>query len=125
MQNLEIVGIVNAYTAQRGKEGIRLPAPVAWKRRVNLAHLMKTKEIIDEAIREVSDRYTDDEHSTPGENGTRMVKPEYMTEFLKAHNEIMVQETDVDIRKIKIEELGDVNLNDAEMDTIAFMIEEE
>lgn len=123
MQNLEIMGIVNAYTAQRGKEGIRLPAPVAWKRRVNLDKLFKAKAIIDEALREINERYADDEHSVE-EDGSRKVKPEYMADFVREQGEILSQETDVDIRKIKITDLGEVELTDADMDTLAFMIEE-
>ena len=34
----------------------------------------------------------------------------------------MVQETDVDIKKVKVEDLGDIVLSDADMDTIAFML---
>ena len=124
MQNLEIMAIVNAYTAQKGKDGVRLPAAVAWKRRVNIDKLFAAKKLIDDAIREINERYADDEHSVK-DGDARKVKPEYMTEFMTEQNEIMVQETEVDVRKVKLGDLGDVELTDAEMDTIAFMIEEE
>lgn len=123
MQNLEIVGIVNAYTAQKGKDGVRLPVAVAWKRRVNLDKLFQAKRVIDEALREINERYADDEHSVE-EDGFRKVKPEYMADFAREQGEILAQDTEVDVRKVKIEDLGNVELTDADMDTLAFMIEE-
>ena len=124
MQNLEIVGIVNAYTTNKGKDGVRLTAAVAWKRRVNLDKLFKAKAIIDEALREINERYADDEHSVE-EDGNRKVKPEYLADFVREQGEILAQDTEVDVRKVKIEELGNVELTDADMDTLAFMIAEE
>ena len=123
MQNLEIMAIVNAYTAQKGKDGARLPAAVAWKRRVNIDKLFQAKKLIDDALRDISAKYADDEHSE-ADGDTRKVKPEYMAEFVKEQGEILAQETDVDVKKVKIEELGDIALSDEEMDTLAFMIEE-
>ena len=124
MQNIEIMGIVNAYSAQKEKgEGVRLPAAVAWKRRVNLDKLFQAKKIIDEALREIGERYADDEHSVE-ENGSRRVKAEYMADYAKEQGEILMQETDVDIRKVKIEDLGNIDLADDDLDTLAFMIAE-
>ena len=124
MQNLEIVGIVNAYTANKGKDGVRLPAAVAWKRRVNLDKLFQAKRVIDDALREINERYADDEHSVE-EDGNRKVKSEYTADFVREQGEILAQDTEVDVRKVKIEELGNVELTDADMDTLAFMIAEE
>lgn len=125
MKNLEIVGIVNAYTAQKEKsEGVKLPAAVAWKRRVNIDKLFKAKALIDEAVKEIHQKYSDDDHSEATEEGGRKVKAEYMTEFFREQGDILAQETPVEISKVKIEDLGDVSLTDADMDTIAFMIED-
>lgn len=136
MTNLEIVGIVNAYMAKKEqdakdrKEGMyvdemKLPAAVAWKRRVNIDKLFKAKALIDDAMKELGEKYADEEHSIEGENGGRQVKEEYLPEYLKAQGEILAQETDVDIRKVKIEDLGEIELSDSDMDTIGFMIEGE
>lgn len=124
MKNLEILSIVNTYSAQKEKgEGIKLPAAVAWKRRLNLDKLFKAKGIIDEALKEVGQKYADDEHSTEAEDGNRKVRAEYMQEFVTAQGEILTQETPVDIQKVPIDAIGDVELSDADMDTLAFMIE--
>ncbi len=120
MKNLDIVGIVSAYTNK--KLDVKLPVAVAWKRRLNIDKLFKAKTLIDEALKEVSDKYSDDEHSTADEQGRR-VKPEFLQQFVAEQAEILSQETDVDIKKVSIDELGDVCLSDADMDTLAFMIE--
>ena len=124
MKNLEIVAIVNAFMAQKQKgEGIKLPAAIAWKRRLNLDKLFKAKGVIDEALKEVGQRFSDDEHSEATEDGNRKIKPAFMQEFVTAQGEILTQDTPVDIQKVPIDAIGDVELSDADMDTLAFMIE--
>lgn len=131
MKNAEITAITNIYTARKGKGGdkLRLPAAVAWKRRVNMDKLFKARVLIDEAMQEISDKYADDEHSkeVTDESGekSRVVRDEYLAEYGKAQMEILSQDTDIDVKKIKIEELGDLILSDEDLDTLAFMIEEE
>lgn len=126
MRNLEIANIVTAYTAQKEKgDGIKLPAAVAWKRRVNMDKLFRAKKLIDDALKEIGEKYADDEHSVEGENGSRKVKEKYLGEYFRAQGEILAQDTEVDIRKVKVEDLGDIELSDADMDTLAFMLEDE
>lgn len=134
MRNDDILFVVNSYYALKAKEAtsVTLPASVAWKRRLNLKELMKASETINEALEEIKQKYADDVHSEPktikDANGkdteTRLVKPEFLTEFIKEQQEVLTQETDVTIRKIKIDELGDLTLSDDMLDTIEFMIEE-
>ena len=121
MRNIEIVSIITAY--QKGTS-LKLPAAVAWKRRGNLDKLVQAKKLIDEALQEARQPYLDDEHSTEVEGGNRQVKPEYIDEFVSAQNEILMQDTDVDIKKVKIEDVGEIEISDADMDTIAFMLED-
>ena len=124
MKNIEIVTIVNAYTEQKADgRGMKLPAKTAWTRRVNMDRLFRAKGIIDEALKEISDRYADDEHSTETD-GKRVVKPEYIPQYAKEQSEILLQDTDVDIRKVTVEDLGDIELTDADMDTLAFMLDD-
>ena len=129
MKNLEIVGIVNAYMARhKDGEGIKLPAAVAWKRRLNIDKLFHAKGIIDEAMKEIFQKYSDEEHSEEREledgKKDRVIKPEYVADFRREQAEIMEQDTEVEIRKVSISELGNIELSDADMDTIAFMLED-
>lgn len=132
MLNSDILIIVNSYYALKGKETVSLPASVAWKRRLNLKDLIRASETINEALQELSNKYNDDAHSmtkkvvdTNGkETETKVVKPEYLTDFINAQKEILAQDTDVTIRKIKIGELEGISLSDEILDTLEFMIEE-
>lgn len=121
MKNIDIVTIVNAYQNTDGT--LTLPAKIAWTRRVNFRKLIEAKSIIDEALQDIQKEYADDTHSEESEEG-RVVKPQYRAGFAKAQADVLTQETDVDIKKVTIEELGDITLTDKQMDTIAFMIEE-
>ena len=124
MRNLDILAIASAYTKK--KSDIKLPAPIAWKRRLNMDRIFRAKEIIDGALNEIRQKYADDDHSIPAEDGNgRQVKPEYIQEYATAQAEVLSQETPVDIEKIKIEDLGEIALTDTDMDTLAFMIKEE
>lgn len=129
MKNLEITAVVNAFMVQKQKgEGIKLPAAIAWKRRVNIDKLIQAKRLIDEAIQEIRQKYAGDEYSVEQDDGSggknRMVKPEFLAQFVSEQNEILTQDTEVEIRKVKIEDLGEIELSDADMDTISFMIED-
>ena len=56
------------------------------------------------------------------ENKRRRVKEEFMKEYIAAVEEIMAQEQDVDIDTVKLEDLGDIEITDSDMDTLEFMI---
>lgn len=122
MKNIDILTIVNAYQNTDGT--LTLPAKVAWTRRVNIRKLIDAKSIIDEALQDIQKQYADDEHSEATEDGQRKVKPQYIAAYAQAQADVLTQETDVDIKTISIEELGDITLTDRQMDTIAFMISE-
>lgn len=127
MKNYDIVSIVNAFDRLKNSEepGPLLPAAVAWKRRLNLNKLIDANRVITEALDEISAKYSDDEHSVEDkEKNLRMVRPEFMNEYAKARMDVLDQETDVTIKKVKIEEIGDIVLSEKDMDTLAFMIEE-
>lgn len=119
--NLEIMSITNAY--KKGAS-FKLPAAIAWKRRVNMDKLFKARALIEEALREVQEPFLTDEKSTALKDGGRRILPEFIAEYSKAQSEILAQKTDVDIKTIPIEDIGDVELSDADMDTIAFMIKD-
>lgn len=135
MKNSDIVAITSAYIKEKEqpeldrKDGlypcrVALPAPIAWKKRLNFKALFEARRTIDEALAEIDQGYSDDEHSEMKDK-IRMVKPEFLAEFTKKKTEILEQETDVVIKKVKIEDLGDTLLTDEDLDTLMFMIEEE
>ena len=128
MKNIDIMGILTAFESNKESE-MKLPISVSWKRRQNLKELTNAGTLIREAQNEINKRYMDDEHSVP--DGTdkggdsRKVKPEFVADYVREQGELMEQETEVKILKIKIGEIGDLALSDRDMDTLMFMIEEE
>lgn len=127
MKNYEIVSIVNAFEKLKKSDeiGPLLPASVAWKRRLNLRKLLEANSVISEALDDVSERFFDDDHSTKDpDSDLRRVKPEFLEEFAKLRAEVLEQETELEIKKVKIKEIGDIVISDSDMDTLAFMIEE-
>lgn len=139
MKNADIAGIVGAYMEQKeaaararkeGKEQkeLRLPARIAWIRRVNMDKLFRAKRLLDDALREIEQKYADDAHSeevtTDSGEVVRKVRDEMIGDFIMEKTEIMDQDTDVELKKISIDDLDGLDLSESEMDTLAFMIEE-
>ena len=139
MKNYEIVDLVRTYIAYRNDKSVpevKLPAAVAWKKRLNFDKLSHANDLIIEAQKEISEKYLDDAHSEEvevsykDEDGMvkkrkdRRVLPEFREEFETELKNLFDQETDVDIKKVKIDTLEGVELSDAEMDSLWFMIEE-
>lgn len=126
MKNYEILTILTAFRKlkEESEQGPLLSASVAWKRRLNYHRLLEAGALINEALDEISKKYSDDEHSVEDENGRR-VKPEFLDEFVKERTEVLEQETDLALKMVKPEELGDTLLYDKDMDTIEFMVKED
>ena len=125
MKNIEIIAIMRSYMKEREeKKSITLPAAVAWKRRLNMKKISEAANTIEEALAEVDSLYSDDEHSKKTDNG-RQVKDEFLREYYDKRREVLDQETDLEIKMVGIEEIEGVNLNDDDLDTLAFMIKEE
>lgn len=134
MKNSEIVAIVDSYIASKKREAkereeglyvtqLSLPAFVAWKRRVNFKKLFEAYDLIMEALKEADLKYSDDEHSST-EGEIKKVKPEFLSQYFKDRMDILEQETEIPIAKVKVSEIGDVDLTDDDLDTLMFMIEE-
>ena len=123
MKNCEIRKIVLAYKSTSGT--LSLPASVAWKRRLNMKQLMDVDRTVEEAIRELQQEFMDDEHSVDIGDGRREIKDMYTAEFSKRFNELMEQDTPVNIHTVPAETVfsDDLKLTDAELDTLEFMIE--
>ena len=120
MKNVDILAITEAY---RKGTALKLPASVAWKRRLNMDKLFRAAALINEALQEAREPYLDDTHSTAAEGG-RQILPEFVQEFTKAQSEVLAQETDIEVKKVSVDSLGDIELTDNDMDTLAFMLED-
>ena len=120
MENREIKRIAVAFA--NSDRDLKLPVKVSWKRRVNRKRIADACQIIDEALRDLANRYADEEHSYMDENKRRRVKEEFMKEYIAAVEEIMAQEQDVNIDTVKLEDMGDIEITDSDMDTLEFMI---
>ncbi len=121
-KNYEILDLREAFN--KVSNTLSLPIAIAWKRRLNYEKILNISSIIFKALDEISEQYADDDHSfVEEETGMRKVKPEYMNEISKKRQEILDQETDIDINMINIEDLGDdICITDNDMNTLAFMI---
>ena len=125
MTNNEVKSIMEAYSAMReAKSDTKIPVRAAWIRRKNLKKIAEAYATYREAFAELQQRYSDDEHSVLHENGDRQIRMQYMPQYQSEVSELLSLDAGVTVEKIKLEDLGECNLSDSEMDTLAFMIEE-
>lgn len=122
LKNSEIVRIVTAY--QKGTD-LKLPPVLAWKRRLNMKELVRVKGIVDEALAEARRGFLDAEHAKDLGNGSWEILPEFQEQFILAQEEILGQETDVNVEvvKINLSDLGKDGISDSDLETLAFMVD--
>ena len=120
---LSIVGFANDGKSFVNNREVKLTVKFAWNWRKNLRKIQELADAIAEARQEIVDEFSDDEHSYVNEEG-RFVKDEYLAEYSGKIGELYGQENEVDIAKVRIEDLGNFEISVPEMDVIGFMIEE-
>lgn len=127
-KNEEIVRILSRFQKLENSdtEILKLPASIAWKRRLNKKAFLDVSEEIDKALKEIQEVYRDDTYSVQDldDPDRRNIKPEYQAEFGKKQMEILNQNTEVEIRTVKLSELPE-ELTDLQLDTLDFMVEED
>lgn len=133
MKNSEILLVLNSYYALKKDDSSCLPTDIAWKRRLNIRELEVAAKVINEALTDLDDKYADEEHSEVkaitdkdgNESNVRVVKSEYIDAYAKEKADLLNQDTDVKIRKFKMEDLGKKEITEKVLDTLEFMAEED
>lgn len=120
---LTITGFANAPSSFVNDPTTKLTVKFAWNWRKNLKKLQELADEINAMRQKIVDEFSDDEHSYTNDAG-RFVKAEYLEEYGSKVDELLSQENEVEISKIKIEDLGNIEISIPEMDAIGFMIEE-
>ena len=120
---LSIVGFANAEGSFVNNPGVKLTVKFAWNWRKNIKKLQDLANDINDMRQRIMEEFSDDEHSYANEDG-RFVKDEYLQEYTGRIAELYAQENDVEVAKVKIEDLGNFEISVPEMDAIGFMIEE-
>ena len=100
----------------------KLPIKVAYTLKRNIDRLNKPFKLINEQRVELVKKYGEPMKDKPEEF---IVSPEKREEFFKEFNELMDFEEEVDIRKLTIDELGDVEITPEELSIIEFMLDVE
>lgn len=121
MKNSEITAITNAIPLA---PETKLPIAAAWSRRLNLKKLQEARQTIDEAVRDLNKDFIDSGKVIDEGEGQYKIMDQHMPEYTARMKELMDLEQEIEIRKVKIEDLGDISVSEAEMDALMFMLEE-
>lgn len=130
LKNIEIKNILDWYNESSFAKDttIKFNMKFAYNFLKNIKALQNLNETIQLGINDLIGYYSDDKYSFVNEKGDRFVKEEYMTEYNNKMNDLMGQENEIEIVKMKIEEImsNDSNgvLSIKDMDMISFMIDE-
>ena len=132
LTNAQVINIINGVNNSKDLVENEFPIKFAWLFQKNIKILNELADMINQQLITLESKYADDEHSVNEEmvddNGKtqikRVVKPEYVQQFMKQRMEFLNLDNDINIQTFKVEDLGDINISLAVMNTLSFMLEE-
>lgn len=128
------IDVLNILNWMEKKDGFiltaKLPIKIQWEMNKNLIALNEIRNTYNDFNQKLEQEYSDDEHAEDSINkngeSIREVKEKYREEFIKAKNEILATENDVNIRQFNIKDFGDINIDLPDMAMLSiFIIDEE
>ena len=120
--NMEVekyLKIVSAKDSFRNNTALKIPGALDWSLRVNLKKLNEIYALYEEARIELGQRYISE-----GKVENDFVKPEYKKDYQNDLVELLEQESEIDIRPLKIKDFIDIPLSMPEKDFMLYMCDE-
>lgn len=132
LTNLEITNIMNYVNSENSvakNTTMKFTIKFAWKFKKNIKRLADAYDTFIKMREEIMKEYSGDEFSYEEEGtGNRYVKQEYMNEYYGKINELFLQTTEIEIDKVKLEELAadmdKFELSIPELEALSFMIDD-
>lgn len=132
LTNLEITNIMNYVNSENSvakNTTMKFTIKFAWKFKKNVKRLADAYDTFIKMREEIMKEYSGDEFSYEEEStGNRYVKQEYMNEYYGKINELFLQTTEIEIDKVKLEELAadmdKFELSIPELEALSFMIDD-
>lgn len=121
LTNNEIYTMANMIQPIAHSTTIHLPIKANFFLQKNAKMFAAAAKEIEEARVEIGKRYGEYDVNTSMYN----IPNEKMADASKALEELFNIEQDLDVKKIKVEDLGDVNFTPAQMQVLMFMIDDE
>ena len=121
LTNNEIYTMANMIQPIAHSTTIQLPIKANFFLQKNAKMLAAAAKEIDEARVEIGKRYGEYDKNTSMYN----IPNEKMEDASKALEELFNIEQELDVKKIKIEDLGDASFTPAQMQVLMFMIDDE
>lgn len=130
LTNLEISNIMNYVNSENSiakNTTMKLTIEFAWKFKKNIKKIADAYDIFSKMREEIMQNYSTDEFSYE-ENGNRMVKKEYISEYYEKINELFLQTTEVNVDTVKLEKMAvdmdKLEISVPELEALSFMIED-
>lgn len=118
MKNGEIINILNKLG-----DVIDVPFNVktSFKLISNKRKMLEANKDYTDTLKEITEKY----NLTINDKGidTNILEGDKKIEFFKELNELLELETKIDIDKIEISDLGDIDISPAQLETLMFMID--
>lgn len=123
ISNFELENYIRTLSAPESFKNnmhIKLPGSLVFAVRVNLKAMIERYSVVEEMIKELRDEFTTSE-KVDGDN----LKLEYVTEWNKRYNDLMIQTSELDLTPIKKEDFENRDdLSWPELDILFWMTEE-
>lgn len=120
LTNLEIYNIAETLTSAFKDCTIYIPVKANFYLQKNIKAFTDAAQEIDKVRMEIAKRFGEDQG-----NGSYNVPKEHLQEANLELEKLFAIEQEIEIKKFKLEDLGEINLTPAQMQALFIMIEEE
>ena len=130
LKNYEIITIVNSLNRgdsilKSNDPSRKYPISLLWRVSGNLKKLNELATRVSEEETKINELYFTEERSDINEDGSMTVKEEFRDEFVKAKNELFEIVNSVEIDKVNVKDIENLDMAPLDFASIEFMLTEE
>lgn len=135
LTNIDISNILsytNSENSIANNTTTKFTMEFCWKFTKNIKKLSELNESFLNLQQELISNYISDDYSFTSETGERILKPEFVDEYNQKLDELVSQENEIDIDKVRLDKvviggmdgLDKIELSVPELEVLSFMIDE-
>lgn len=128
LSNAQVIKTLDEIERAGKCSSISLPIKLLWELKKDISKLEDIREDLSSMDKGINEPYMDDEHSdlVKQKDGSevRVVKKEYLEEFMRKKNELMEAGNEIDLTVFSIKDLGDVDLTLGTLQALSVFIED-
>lgn len=124
------IDVLNILTWLESDKGLffdsKFPIKLQWNMKKNKEKFKDIRNTYNEFYKKIQEKYSADKYSEEIQEKdgsvSRVVKNEYIDDFNKELNELLLTENEIPLYQFCIDEFGDINVDSNDIDMLSFFI---